>query len=157
MYNPSESPADIYLEANRDQLIELQRDVLKAVWGRIEPWKWWQGVLIFLGVDLEPNVNIVLNDLQRARRLCLEASDKEWEIPAKDTDEAVHRPRHYDTFEYEPFEFSVDNNANVFQFNVTKYITRFRLKANPKEDLQKTARVLLMYIKWLTNNKEWAD
>ena len=48
---------------------------------------------------------------------------------------------HYSKLAIEPYEYSIKNELNCYQFNVVKYVTRYKDK-NGVEDLKKAIQTL---------------
>lgn len=53
---------------------------------------------------------------------------------------------HYKVFPIEPYQYAMVNKLNPYQFNVVKYVTRYKHK-NGIDDLRKAIRTLEMLIK----------
>lgn len=60
-------------------------------------------------------------------------------IESKDT--------HYDNTNGSLYKFAVDHNLNAFEFDCIKRIVRCRKKGQFREDLEKTIRVIELYLK----------
>lgn len=62
-----------------------------------------------------------------------------FEIPQKDT--------HYDNTNGSLYKFACDHNLNAFEFDCVKRLVRCRKKGQFREDLEKTKRVIDLYLK----------
>jgi hypothetical protein len=58
---------------------------------------------------------------------------------------------HYSKLAIEPYEYSVKNELNCYQFNVVKYVTRYKDK-NGVEDLKKAIQTLQKLIEYEEGN-----
>ena len=58
---------------------------------------------------------------------------------------------HYSKLAIEPYEYSVKNELNCYQFNVVKYVTRYKDK-NGVEDLKKAIQTLQKLIEYEESN-----
>lgn len=67
----------------------------------------------------------------------------------------VNLPPHYAKLKIEPMRYAVENNFDIFQFSITKYLARWRDKGAPKQDLRKARRVMDMYIKFEDGDPDW--
>ena len=54
---------------------------------------------------------------------------------------------HYDNTNGSLYKFAVDHNLNAFEFDICKRIVRCRKKGQFREDLEKTIRVIELYLK----------
>lgn len=54
---------------------------------------------------------------------------------------------HYDNSNGSLYKFAVDQSLNAYEFDIVKRIVRCRKKGNFKEDLEKTKRVIDLYLK----------
>ena len=57
------------------------------------------------------------------------------------------KDNHYDNTNGSLYKFAVDHNLNAFEFDAIKRIVRCRKKGQFKEDLEKTIRVIELYLK----------
>lgn len=62
-------------------------------------------------------------------------------------EDVINKPQHYTQGAIEPVDFIAANNMNFFAGNVVKYVTRYRFKGNPVQDLEKAAFYLARLIK----------
>lgn len=62
-------------------------------------------------------------------------------------EDLVNQPRHYTQGSIEPADYIAANNMNFFAGNVVKYVTRYRFKGNPVQDLEKAEYYLKHLIK----------
>ena len=58
---------------------------------------------------------------------------------------------HYSKLAIEPYEYSIKNELNCYQFNVVKYVTRYKDK-NGVEDLKKAIQTLQKLIEYEESN-----
>ena len=58
---------------------------------------------------------------------------------------------HYSKLAIEPYEYSIKNELNCYQFNVVKYVTRYKDK-NGVEDLKKAIQTLQKLIEYEEGN-----
>ena len=58
---------------------------------------------------------------------------------------------HYSKLAIEPYEYSIKNELNCYQFNVVKYVTRYKDK-NGVEDLKKAIQTLQKLIEYEEKN-----
>ena len=54
---------------------------------------------------------------------------------------------HYDNTNGSLYKFAVDHNLNAFEFDAIKRLVRCRKKGQFREDLEKTIRVIELYLK----------
>lgn len=66
----------------------------------------------------------------------------------------VNLPTHYARHRIEPIRFLMENRTDPFQFNICKYVLRHDDK-NGMEDLFKSIRYLVMYIRFLRQDPDW--
>ena len=59
----------------------------------------------------------------------------------------VKEDSHYDNSNGSLYKFSADHNLNAYEFDIIKRIVRCRKKGNFKDDLEKTKRVIDLYLK----------
>lgn len=55
--------------------------------------------------------------------------------------------QHYDNTNGSLYKFAVDHNLNAFEFDCIKRLVRCRKKGQFREDLEKTIRVIELYLK----------
>lgn len=65
----------------------------------------------------------------------------------KTTDQCLVKDKHYDNSNGSLYKFAVDHNLNAYEFDIVKRIVRCRKKGNFKDDLEKTKRVIDLYLK----------
>jgi hypothetical protein len=65
----------------------------------------------------------------------------------KTTDEAFRHDAHYDNKNGSLYKFAEDHKLNCWEFDVIKRIVRCRKKGQFKEDLEKTKRVIDLYLR----------
>ena len=80
--------------------------------------------------------------------------DAAWKPSRKDGD-MVNRPSHYARFPLEPTQYAMEYSLDWCRGNALKYICRFPFK-NGVEDLNKAARYLEMFVKFLDGDPEWS-
>jgi hypothetical protein len=97
----------------------------------IGPSNWYtsNGPLQMGYASTRPDDRITLADIQRAKKT-LEAASVNYSKPAQ------VGGSHYSKLKIDPFTYAMENDLDVFQFSVVKYVTRFRDK-NGVEDLRK--------------------
>jgi len=61
--------------------------------------------------------------------------------------EEVHTDQHYNNTNGSLYKFAQDHELNAWEFDIIKRITRCRKKGQFKEDLEKTKRVIDLYLK----------
>ena len=59
----------------------------------------------------------------------------------------INNPPHYTKWGIEPIDYTISNNLNFCEWNIIKYVTRYKYK-NGKQDLEKC----LFYIQRLIND-----
>jgi hypothetical protein len=69
-------------------------------------------------------------------------SNKELEII-----EEIHTDTHYDNTNGSLYKFAQDHGLNAWEFDIIKRVVRCRKKGQFKEDLEKTKRVIDIYLK----------
>ena len=65
----------------------------------------------------------------------------------KTFDDAFKPDAHYDNKNGSLYKFSEDHGLNAYEFDIIKRITRCRKKGQFREDLEKTKRVIDLYLK----------
>lgn len=73
---------------------------------------------------------------------------------ATEPKDTVNLPDHYARFKIEPVNFIGENKLDFFQGNIIKYVCRYDAKDGLK-DLEKAARYLQMYMKYLSGDADW--
>ena len=63
------------------------------------------------------------------------------------TNLGIKKDKHYDNSKGSIYEFCENQKLNAYEFDIIKRITRCRKKGNFEEDLQKTKRVIDLYLK----------
>lgn len=90
------------------------------------------------------------------------AMGKAWRIVKKDdcekTDDKlfcqqVKQDAHYDNTHGSLYKFAEDHGLNAYEFDVLKRVVRCRKKGQFKEDLEKTKRVIDLYLKEYESTK----
>jgi hypothetical protein len=92
-----------------------------------------------------------------------QAMGEAWRIVAKDDCEKTadelfcqqvkQHDAHYDNKNGSLYKFSEDHGLNAYEFDIIKRITRCRKKGQFKEDLEKTKRVIDLYLKEYESTK----
>jgi hypothetical protein len=62
--------------------------------------------------------------------------NKKYFIKIKETEDIINNPIHYTQWWIEPIDYITKNNLNFCEWNIIKYVTRYKFK-NWKEDLKK--------------------
>ena len=84
------------------------------------------------------------------------AEDLTWSFNAAEIDSFFTEPvlipqsqpdTHYDNTNGSIYKFAVDHNLNAFEFDAIKRLVRCRKKGQFREDLEKTIRVIELYLK----------
>ena len=61
--------------------------------------------------------------------------------------EEIHTDQHYDNTNGSLYKFAQDHGLNAWEFDIIKRVVRCRKKGQFKEDLEKTKRVIDIYLK----------
>ena len=69
------------------------------------------------------------------------------EFHCKVVEEVVEEDAHYDNSNGSLYKFAADHDLNAYEFDIIKRIVRCRKKGQFQEDLQKTVRVIELYLK----------
>ena len=75
--------------------------------------------------------------------------------PMKPKGDMVNRPEHYIRFPLEPTQYAMEYSLDWCRGNALKYVCRFPFK-NGAEDLDKAARYMEMFVKFLDGDPEWS-
>lgn len=87
---------------------------------------------------------------------------REYEVDINDcetTDEELfchqvkHHDAHYDNSKGSLYKFAEDHGLNSYEFDILKRVARCRKKGQFKEDLEKTKRVIDLYLKEYDSTK----
>lgn len=62
-------------------------------------------------------------------------------------EDVINKPSHYTQGSIEPIDFITANSMSFLAGNVVKYVTRYRFKGKPLQDLEKAAFYLNRLIK----------
>lgn len=62
-------------------------------------------------------------------------------------EDVINKPSHYTQGSIEPIDFIAANGMSFLAGNVVKYVTRYRFKGKPLQDLEKAAFYLNRLIK----------
>lgn len=62
-------------------------------------------------------------------------------------EDVINKPSHYTQGSIEPIDFITANGMSFLAGNVVKYVTRYRFKGTPLQDLEKAAFYLNRLIK----------
>jgi hypothetical protein len=60
--------------------------------------------------------------------------------------ECIKLDKHYDNSNGSIYKFCADHNLNAYEFDIIKRVVRCRKKGNFKDDLEKTKRVIDLYL-----------
>ena len=78
---------------------------------------------------------------------------REYEVNMNDCEELSKTDAHYDNSKGSLYKFAEDHGLNAWEFDIIKRITRCRKKGQFKEDLEKTKRVIDLYLKEYESTK----
>lgn len=68
-------------------------------------------------------------------------------------EDIINKPKHYTQGWIEPIDYSISNNLNFCEWNIVKYITRYKHK-NWLEDLKKCSFYINKLIEWMDHEKK---
>ena len=90
---------------------------------------------------------IAKDDCEEKKTFCDEVKEHMMAQHPKTPDEAFKPDAHYDNSNGSLYKFAQDHGLNAWEFDVLKRVVRCRKKGQFKEDLEKTKRVIDLYLK----------
>ena len=90
---------------------------------------------------------IAKDDCEEKKTFCDEVKEHMMAQHPRTPDEAFKPDAHYDNSNGSLYKFAQDHGLNAWEFDIIKRITRCRNKGQFKEDLEKTKRVIDLYLK----------
>lgn len=78
---------------------------------------------------------------------------REYEVDMNDCENLTKKDAHYDNSNGSLYKFAEDHGLNAWEFDIIKRITRCRKKGQFVEDLEKTKRVIDIYLKEYESTK----
>jgi len=114
----------------------------------------WQREVVesFLGAD--DDAEKLTNTITKIKRHIALLIGADWK-PNRAAGDNVTRPSHYDRFPIEPTFYAQMVGLDWCRGNALKYLFRYPFK-NGLEDLNKAARYIEMYVKYLDGDPEWS-
>ena len=90
---------------------------------------------------------IAKDDCEEKKTFCDEVKEHMMAQHPRTPDESLRPDAHYDNSNGSLYKFAQDHGLNAWEFDIIKRITRCRNKGQFKEDLEKTKRVIDLYLK----------